>query len=113
MSTTSSSSRRRTTPMSTLPAGNRSRAGDVVDKPLAPTSGARGELIDRADTAASPLTVFHNRRWDSDQLTLRRLIREGSLGDVRRYESRFERWLPRVRGKAWETTSPEGRRRAA
>ncbi len=78
----------------------------VVDKPLAPTSGAAGELIDRAEHRGVALTVFQNRRWDSDQLTLRRLIREGSLGDVRRYESRFERWLPRVRGKAWETTSP-------
>ena len=79
----------------------------VVDKPLAPTSRAAGELIDRAEHRGVALTVFHNRRWDSDQLTLRRLNREGSLGDVVGYESRIERWLPRVRGKAWETTSPQ------
>jgi scyllo-inositol 2-dehydrogenase (NADP+) len=79
----------------------------VVDKPLALTSEAGRELIARAERAEVPLTVFHNRRWDSDQLTLRRLIEDGSLGDVRRYESRFERWRPELRRDAWrETTAP-------
>jgi predicted dehydrogenase len=79
----------------------------VVDKPLAPTSEAARELVAHAERAGVPLTVFHNRRWDSDQLTLRRLMAERSLGDVRRYESRFERWRPQVRRDAWrETTAP-------
>jgi predicted dehydrogenase len=78
----------------------------VVDKPLAPSSEAAREIVEAADAAGVPLTVFHNRRWDSDQLTLRRLIAEGALGAVRRYESRFERWRPQVRGDAWETTAP-------
>jgi scyllo-inositol 2-dehydrogenase (NADP+) len=79
----------------------------VVDKPLALTSEAARELVARAERAGVPLTVFHNRRWDSDQLTLRRLIADGSLEDVRRYESRFERWRPQLRGDAWrETTAP-------
>src|SRR5688572_5243739 len=50
----------------------------VVDKPLAPTSEGARELIAQAERAGVPLTVFHNRRWDSDQLTLRRLLAEGS-----------------------------------
>jgi scyllo-inositol 2-dehydrogenase (NADP+) len=79
----------------------------VVDKPLAPTSEGARELVSRAERVGVPMTVFHNRRWDSDQLTLRRLIMEGSLGDVRRYESRFERWRPQARGDAWrENTAP-------
>ena len=79
----------------------------VVDKPLAPTSEAARELVAHAERAGVPLTVFHNRRWDSDQLTLRRLMAEDSLGGVRRYESRFERWRPQVRRDAWrETTAP-------
>ncbi|MBV9108147.1 MAG: oxidoreductase, partial [Gemmatimonadetes bacterium] len=40
------------------------------------------------------LSVFQNRRWDGDFLTLRRLIAEGALGEVHRFESRFERWRP-------------------
>jgi scyllo-inositol 2-dehydrogenase (NADP+) len=78
----------------------------VVDKPLAPSSRAARGLIDRAADRGVALTAYHNRRWDSDQLTLRRLIAEGRIGEVRRYESRFERWLPEVRGDAWEMTDP-------
>ncbi len=70
----------------------------VVDKPLAPTSGTARELIEHARSRGIALTVFHNRRWDSDQLTLKRLIADGVLGDVHRYESRFERWRPQLAG---------------
>ena len=78
----------------------------VVDKPLAPTGGAAATLIERAERAGVPLTVFHNRRWDADQLTLRRLIDDGSLGEVLRYESRFERWRPAADRDAWRETAP-------
>ncbi len=54
----------------------------VVDKPLAPSSAAARELVERARSAGVPLTVFHNRRWDSDFLTLRRLIAGGELGEI-------------------------------
>ena len=77
----------------------------VVDKPLAPTAGAAAGLVEHAERLGVPLTVFHNRRWDSDQLTLRRLIGEGSLGEVIRFESRFERWRPELRGEAWRDTA--------
>jgi predicted dehydrogenase len=80
----------------------------VVDKPLAPTSMQARELIERAERHGVALTVFHNRRWDSDQLTLRRLIREDRLGEVLRYESRFERWRPQVRTDSWRESSSPG-----
>jgi scyllo-inositol 2-dehydrogenase (NADP+) len=78
----------------------------VVDKPLAPTSDAARELVQLAQARGVPLTVFHNRRWDSDQLTLHRLLREGRLGEVRRYESRIERWHPELRPGAWIEATP-------
>ena len=79
----------------------------VVDKPLAPSSAAASEVIAAAESAGVALTVFQNRRWDSDQLTLRRLIADGSLGAVRRYESRFERWRPDLPGEGWrDATAP-------
>lgn len=81
----------------------------VVDKPLAPTASGARELVAHAGEREVGLTVFHNRRWDSDQLTLRRLIAEGRLGEVQRYESRFERWRPQLNETAWrDTTPPEG-----
>ena len=46
-------------------------------------------------------SVFHNRRWDGDFLTLRRLVSEGALGEVLRFESRFERWRPEVDPDRW------------
>src|SRR3954452_13851845 len=76
----------------------------VVDKPLALSGDEAGELV----ALGGRLTVFQNRRWDSDQLTLRRLVEEGSLGEVFRYESRFERWRPESKAEpAWrETRTP-------
>jgi predicted dehydrogenase len=64
----------------------------VVDKPLALSSQEAAQLIDHAEQKHTALTVFQNRRWDSDQLTLAKLLKEGALGTVERYESRFERW---------------------
>ncbi|MET1063770.1 MAG: Gfo/Idh/MocA family oxidoreductase [Arthrobacter sp.] len=66
----------------------------VVDKPFV-TTAAQGEgLISRASDAGVRLTVFQNRRWDADFLTLQQLLRDGALGEVRSFESRFEWWRP-------------------
>jgi len=66
----------------------------VVDKPLAATADDARLLIAEAARRGLLLTVFHNRRWDGDFLTVRTLIADGALGDVWRFESRFERWRP-------------------
>ena len=80
----------------------------VVDKPLAMTSGEAEALINRSDRASRVLTVFQNRRWDSDQLTLARLLAQDRLGTVFRYESRFERWRPSPSAESWrDSASPE------
>lgn len=80
----------------------------VVDKPLAISAADAQALVDHADRARVMLTVFQNRRWDTDQLTLRRLIAEGGLGEIVRYESRFERWRPELDPSKWrENASPE------
>jgi predicted dehydrogenase len=71
--------------------------GVVVDKPLAATASEARRLIDAAGRRNVLLTVFQNRRWDGDFLTVRRLLAEGPLGTVARFESRFERWRPDVK----------------
>jgi scyllo-inositol 2-dehydrogenase (NADP+) len=79
----------------------------VVDKPIAVTSDAAQSLVDRAQQNGQMMTVFQNRRYDSDQRTLRRLLNSGELGTVLRYESRFERWRPTLTAGKWrETTLP-------
>jgi len=80
----------------------------VVDKPMALTSGEAEALVTHAERLSRLLTVFQNRRWDSDQLTLARLLEEGRLGTILRYESRFERWRPSSSGESWrDMTAPE------
>lgn len=79
----------------------------VVDKPLAPTAAEARSLVEQAEAAGLLITPYMNRRWDSDQLTLRRLLDEGKLGEVLRYESRLERWQPALSGrKPWTEVSP-------
>jgi predicted dehydrogenase len=73
----------------------------VVDKPLAPGAAEAQALVEDFAAAGVPLTVFHNRRWDGDFLTVRRAVESGQLGTVTRFESRYERFRPEVRADAW------------
>jgi scyllo-inositol 2-dehydrogenase (NADP+) len=65
--------------------------------------------VEHAKELGVPITVYMNRRWDSDQLTLRRLLEERRLGQVLRYESRLRRWHPALsEPRPWsETFAPE------
>jgi len=78
----------------------------VVDKPLATNAAAGRRLVESARAAGLALVPFHNRRWDADHLTLRSLLERGVLGDVLRYEARFERWRPAPDPSAWREALP-------
>jgi predicted dehydrogenase len=79
----------------------------VVDKPIAPTLPEAREMTARAAEAGRHLSVFHNRRWDADFLTLRKLINAGELGEIRQFESHFDRYRPVV-GDRWKDARPGG-----
>ncbi len=79
--------------------------GVVVDKPLAATAAEGRQVVDQAMAAGLFLSVFQNRRWDGDFLTVRRLIGDGSLGRVHRFESRYERWRPQVDSTRWRESA--------
>jgi predicted dehydrogenase len=66
----------------------------VVEKPIATSAPSARALVDHAAAQEVLLVPFLNRRWDSDHLTLCDLLAERRLGNVLRYESRFERWRP-------------------
>ena len=72
----------------------------VVDKPFAPTAAEGRRLLRDAQRRDLLVIPFHNRRWDADALTVRRLLDEGALGDVYRFENRYERWRA-VRKPRW------------
>ncbi|WP_338898063.1 Gfo/Idh/MocA family oxidoreductase [Streptomyces sp. TG1A-60] len=78
----------------------------VVDKPVAGTAAEARELAALADARGLLLSVFQNRRWDNDFLTLSKLLADGALGEVRRFESRFERWRPQLKGGWRESGDP-------
>ncbi len=81
----------------------------VVDKPMATTAESARELTELATARATMLTVFQNRRWDPEHLTARAVLSSGALGEVIRYEARYERWRP-VPKTRWRerSTSEQG-----
>ncbi len=86
------------------------RAGKhvAVDKPFALSVQHALELIERAEREKRVLTVFQNRRWDSDFLTLQKLIAEDVLGPIVQFESHFDRYRPIVRDRWRESDVPGG-----
>lgn len=68
----------------------------VVDKPFAATLADAEAVAAVAAQAPGVFSVFQNRRWDADFLTLRRLIAEGELGEIAVFESHYDRFRPAV-----------------
>ena len=66
----------------------------VCYKPFALDAPAARRTVELAEQEGVLLSPYQNRRWDSDLLTIRRLLDSGRLGEVRRFESAFERWAP-------------------
>lgn len=81
--------------------------GVVVDKPFTPSAAEARQLMDTARATGSLLTVFQNRRWDGDFLTVKQLVTRGQLGAVQSFESRFEWFSPSSGG--WKDTTPTAR----
>ncbi|HEY9789438.1 MAG TPA: Gfo/Idh/MocA family oxidoreductase [Candidatus Obscuribacterales bacterium] len=76
----------------------------VVDKPMATTVADCEQLVAASRTNKRLLSVFQNRRWDGDFLTVSLLVRSNNLGSINRFESRFERWRPVPKANAWRET---------
>ncbi|AVB19844.1 MULTISPECIES: Gfo/Idh/MocA family protein [Pseudomonas syringae group] len=72
----------------------------VSDKPFANDAAQARELVEAAERRGVLLSVYQNRRWDSDFLTVRKLIDSDALGEISRFESSIERYSPRSVGKA-------------
>ncbi len=77
------------------------RLAVVVDKPMALGTAEVGTMLAAAEREGGLLSVFQNRRWDSDFLLVREMIAGDQLGGLFRIESRFERYRPEVKGGSW------------
>lgn len=78
----------------------------VIDKPFTVTLAEAQDLCLLAQQRGLLLSVFHNRRWDGDFLTLASHIRSGRLGEVREFVSRFDRYDPVPRDRWRERAGP-------
>jgi scyllo-inositol 2-dehydrogenase (NADP+) len=79
----------------------------VIDKPMALDVQQCDRLIEVADARGLALTVFHNRRWDSDFLTLRQLIASDALGPIATFKARWDRYRPAVPDR-WRERADHG-----
>jgi len=73
----------------------------VVDKPMGRTLKETQEIIDVSKQTGVPVTTYFNRKWDSDSLTIKKVLAEGVLGKIFRLESRFEVFKPKLKGDSW------------
>jgi len=80
----------------------------VVDKPFALSADEAADLVEHAHRAGRMVTAYQNRRWDSDFLTIRALIDDGSLGTVHRFTSRIDRFRPVKAGWAGDPSNGGG-----
>jgi scyllo-inositol 2-dehydrogenase (NADP+) len=79
----------------------------VVDKPFALSVADADDLIALAAAADRRLSVFHNRRWDGDFLTVRRCAEAGVLGEIATFVSRYDRFRPAPKG-GWKEAAVSG-----
>ncbi|PUA18438.1 oxidoreductase [Glaciimonas sp. PCH181] len=80
----------------------------VVEKPFTPTLEEARELAALADANNCLLSVFQNRRWDSDFLTVKDAIANGLMGSVLHFESHIDRYSPTVPNAWREKPTPAG-----
>ena len=73
----------------------------VIDKPMALNAKETEEIISVSESEGVAVTTFFNRRWDSDALTIKKILSEGILGNVFRFEARFERYRTLGNPDSW------------
>ena len=79
----------------------------VIDKPVGRNLPETKAIFAAAESKGVKVCAFFNRRWDSDALTLKRVIRERSLGPIHRFESRFERYKPEITNYGWRDANDQ------
>lgn len=80
----------------------------VVDKPFTIDSADARNLIEIARVEQKILSVFHNRRWDSDHQTVKKLIKSGVLGKIVECESHYDRFRQELIPGAWREKNEPG-----
>lgn len=85
-------------------AGLRAGVPVVVDKPMGRSLAETQSIIDVSKETGIMVTTYFNRLFDSDSLTVKKIIREGEIGEVFRLDSRFEKFRPNSNANSWRET---------
>jgi len=86
-------------------AGLQAGVPTVVDKPMGRTLSETQSIIDVSKSTGVAVTTYFNRKFDSDALTIKKIIKEGVLGNIFRLDSRFERFRPELTPGSWREQS--------
>jgi scyllo-inositol 2-dehydrogenase (NADP+) len=79
----------------------------VVDKPFTTTVEEAKSLVQFAKHSGRMITVYQNRRYDGDFQAIRKLVADGTLGRIVRFETNYDRFRSQLKPGAWrETTRP-------
>lgn len=80
----------------------------VLEKPFTVTSNEAEKLIALAKSNKRVLTIFQNRRWDGDFLTVQKIIAEGKLGRIVEYEAHYDRFRNYIQPNTWKEDEGPG-----
>jgi scyllo-inositol 2-dehydrogenase (NADP+) len=80
----------------------------LVDKPFATTPAEAKSLVEFAKSAGRLITVYQNRRYDGDFQAIRKLVADGTLGRIVRFETAYDRYRPQLKPGAWRETTRTG-----
>ena len=80
----------------------------IVEKPFTLRMNDADQLIAESEKTGTILSVFHNRRWDGDFLTIQKIINEGLLGRLVEYESHFDRYRNYLKQESWKEQASSG-----
>ena len=80
----------------------------IVEKPFTATAEQGQELVDLARSKGLAISVYQNRRWDSDFLTVREILNKGLLGRLVEFESTFPRYRNFIKPGTWKETGELG-----
>jgi len=77
----------------------------VVDKPMGRTVKETEQILRVSHETGIPVTTYFSRLFDSDTLTIKKILAEGTLGNVFRLDSRFEKFRPESNSASWRENS--------
>ncbi len=80
----------------------------LVDKPFTTTLDDAKSLVSIAKNTGRLLTVYQNRRYDGDFQAIRKLVTDGILGRVVRFETNYDRYRPQLKPGAWRESARAG-----